>query len=77
MASLYLRPDFEAARKNLINNVGKVEKSEREIRLQNAPDGVNREQAVAYHQWAFDLLLLPLLAARAIRAASSGGTGTT
>lgn len=33
MAALYLRPDFEAARKNLINNVGKVEKSEREIRL--------------------------------------------
>lgn len=38
---------------------------EREALLQNAPDGVNREQSTAYHQWTFDLLLLPLLAARA------------
>ena len=38
---------------------------EREALLQNAPDGVNREQAVSYQQFCFDLLLLPLLAARA------------
>lgn len=38
---------------------------EREALLQNAPDGVNREQATSYLQWTFDLLLLPLLAARA------------
>jgi hypothetical protein len=38
---------------------------EREALLQNAPDGVNREQAVSYQQWELDLLLLPLLAARA------------
>ncbi|MGE5468265.1 MAG: alginate lyase family protein [Ignavibacteria bacterium] len=38
---------------------------EREALLQNAPDGVNREQAVAYQQFVLDLLLLPLLAGRA------------
>jgi len=38
---------------------------EREALLQNAPDGVNREQAVSYQQWELDLLLIPLLAARA------------
>ena len=38
---------------------------EREALLQNAPDGVNREQATSYLQFTFDLLLLPLLAARA------------
>ncbi|HET7775733.1 MAG TPA: alginate lyase family protein, partial [Azospira sp.] len=38
---------------------------EREALLQNAPDGVNREQAVAYQQFELDLLLLPLLAAQA------------
>ena len=38
---------------------------EREILLQNASDGVNREQAVSYQQFELDLLLLPLLAARA------------
>jgi hypothetical protein len=38
---------------------------EREALLQNAPDGVNREQATSYGQWTFDLLLLPLLAGRA------------
>ena len=38
---------------------------EREALLQNAPDGVNREQAVSYQQFGLDLLLLPLLAARA------------
>lgn len=37
---------------------------EREALLQNAPDGVNREQAVSYQQFSFDFLLLPLLAAR-------------
>jgi heparinase II/III-like protein len=35
---------------------------EREALLQNAPDGVNREQAVSYQQFTLDLLLLPLLA---------------
>lgn len=38
---------------------------EREILLQNAPDGVNREQAVSYQQFELDLLLLTLLAGRA------------
>ena len=38
---------------------------EREVQLQNAPDGVNREQAVSYQQFELDLLLLPLLAAEA------------
>jgi hypothetical protein len=38
---------------------------EREALLQNAPDGVNREQAVAYQQFVFDFLLLALLAGRA------------
>jgi hypothetical protein len=38
---------------------------EREALLQNAPDGVNREQAIAYQHFTFDLLLLSLLAARA------------
>lgn len=38
------------------------EKLEREAPLQNAPDGVNREQAVSYQQFELDLLLLPLLA---------------
>ena len=37
----------------------------REALLQNTPDGVNREQAVAYQQFVLDLLLLPLLAGRA------------
>lgn len=37
----------------------------REALLQNAPDGVNREQAVSYQQFELDLLLLPLLAGRA------------
>jgi hypothetical protein len=37
---------------------------EREVQLQNAPDGVNREQAVAYQQFTLDLLLLALLAGR-------------
>src|SRR6188768_3168605 len=44
---------------------------EREAVLQNAPDGVNREQAVAYQHFTFDLLLYPLLAARA----NGGGFG--
>jgi len=38
---------------------------EREALLQNAPDGVNREQATSYQQFVLDLLLLPLLAAKA------------
>jgi hypothetical protein len=38
---------------------------EREAVLQNAPDGVNREQAVSYQQFELDLLLLPFVAARA------------
>lgn len=38
---------------------------EREALLQNAPDGVNREQAVWYQQFVLDLMLLPLLAGRA------------
>ncbi len=37
----------------------------REALLQNAPDGVNREQATSYVQFELDLLLLPLLAGRA------------
>lgn len=39
---------------------------EREIDAQNAPDGGNREQAVAYQQFVLDLLVLAGLAARAI-----------
>ena len=38
---------------------------EREIIAQNAPDGGNREQAIAYQQFVLDLLLLAGLAARA------------
>jgi hypothetical protein len=38
---------------------------EREALVQNAPDGVNREQALSYQLFTFELLLLPLLAARA------------
>jgi len=38
---------------------------EREALLQNAADGVNREQAVSYQRFGLDLLLLPLLAGRA------------
>jgi len=38
---------------------------EREALLQNAPDGVNREQAVSYQQFVIDLLLLALFAGRA------------
>ena len=40
---------------------------EREALAQNAPDGVNREQAVSYQQFVLDMLLLPLLAGRADR----------
>src|SRR6267142_132853 len=40
---------------------------EREVLLQNAPDGVNREQAVSYQQFELDLLLLTLLAGKANR----------
>jgi hypothetical protein len=38
---------------------------EREALLQNAGDGVNREQAVSYQQFTFDLLLYPMLAGEA------------
>ncbi|MBI3043006.1 MAG: alginate lyase family protein [Betaproteobacteria bacterium] len=38
---------------------------EREALLQNATDGVNREQAVCYQQFVLDFLLLSLLAGRA------------
>ena len=38
---------------------------EREAVLQNAPDGVNREQAAAYQEFVLDLLLLCLLAGKA------------
>jgi hypothetical protein len=38
---------------------------EREALAQNAPDGVNREQAVSYQQFVFDFLLLALLAGKA------------
>ncbi len=37
---------------------------EREILMQNAPDGVNREQAIAYQQYEADLLMLCLLAGK-------------
>src|SRR4051812_3102465 len=40
---------------------------EREVLLQNAADGCNREQAVSYQQFELDLLLLALLAGRAHR----------
>lgn len=45
---------------------------EREALLQNAPDGVNREQAVAYQQFTLDFLLLPLLAGKANGLSFSG-----
>ncbi|HEX8988349.1 MAG TPA: alginate lyase family protein [Rhodocyclaceae bacterium] len=48
---------------------------EREALLQNAPDGVNREQAVSYHRFVLELLLLPLLAARAAGAPFSARYG--
>ena len=38
---------------------------EREALLQNAPDGVNREQAVSYQQFVLDFLLIPGMAGRA------------
>lgn len=38
---------------------------ERETLLQNAPDGVNREQAVSYQQFVLDFLLISALAGRA------------
>jgi hypothetical protein len=38
---------------------------EQEVVLQNAPDGVNREQAVSYQRFEAELLLHALLAARA------------
>jgi hypothetical protein len=38
---------------------------EREALAQNAPDGVNREQAVWYQQFVLDMLVLPLIAGKA------------
>ena len=38
---------------------------EREALLQNTEDGVNREQAISYQQHVIDLLLIPLLTAKA------------
>jgi hypothetical protein len=38
---------------------------EREALLQNAPDGVNLEQAVSYQQFVLDMLVLSLLAGKA------------
>src|SRR5204863_7281145 len=38
---------------------------EREALLQNAPDGVNREQAASYQQFVLDFLLISLLAGKA------------
>lgn len=46
---------------------------EREVLLQNAADGCNREQAVSYQQFELDLLLLSLLAGRAHRVPFSSG----
>lgn len=51
--------------KSEVWRVAAQDKLEREIVLQNAADGVNREQAVSYQQFELDLLLLPLLAAEA------------
>lgn len=45
---------------------------EREVRLQNAPDGVNREQSSSYQQYEIDLLLLAWCAAGAEGPALSG-----
>ena len=45
---------------------------EREALMQNAPDGVNREQAVCYQAFVLDFLLLSLLAGRANGEAFSG-----
>lgn len=38
---------------------------EKEVLLQNAPDGVNREQSTSYQQFVLDLLLFTLLAGKA------------
>ena len=38
---------------------------EREALAQNAPDGVNREQAVSYHRFVLDFLILCMLAGKA------------
>ncbi len=47
---------------------------ENETARQNFPDGVNREQAVAYQQFEIDLLLAALLAGRANGVALSSAT---
>jgi hypothetical protein len=38
---------------------------EKEVLLQNAPDGVNREQSASYQRFVLDMLLLTLLAGKA------------
>jgi len=65
-AALYLAalawPCWPHARRWLADGAAILE---REGLLQNAPDGVNREQAVSYQQFDLDLLLLALLAGKA------------
>jgi len=46
---------------------------EREIRSQVGADGVNREQAMSYHLFAFELLLLAFITARNLGAPLSDG----
>ena len=46
---------------------------ERELRRQNAPDGVNREQAVGYQLFELDLVLVAVLAGRAAGLVWSSG----
>ena len=55
-------PYWPAARAWLAVSKGILE---REALAQNAPDGVNREQAVSYQQFVLDLLLLCMLAGKA------------
>jgi hypothetical protein len=65
-AGLYLAalawPHWRAARRWLVQA---KEILEREVLLQNASDGVNREQSTSYQQYEFDLLALCLLAGKA------------
>ena len=48
-----------------------AEQLEHEISLQNTPDGVNREQAIAYQQFVLDFMLLSELTAHANHAVFS------
>ena len=52
-------------RKSRVWRVRGKEIMEREALAQNAPDGVNREQAVSYQQFVLDFLLFCLLAGKA------------